>query len=244
MIKAFLYSSSLILLFTMAQNVSAETSHLVSNEQRESRLSHAQELLGRHYLKSDVRFGEKVQKINGQIYQWTLDGLPKRHKKKYQIVAQTIIDESLRYEYDPIFLLSVIEGESSFNPDMVGKVGEIGLMQIRPSTAKWIAQKYHLPWHGKKSLKNPVVNVQIGAAYLDYLRERFDSHARLYLAAYNMGAGGVEEALSRNIWPKDYPLHVMKRYVDFYAELKEQQAPAVKSRKAEAFKGRLATNLD
>ncbi|MGE0529281.1 MAG: lytic transglycosylase domain-containing protein, partial [Bdellovibrionales bacterium] len=54
---------------------------------------------------------------------------------------------------------------------------------------------------------------------LDYLRSKFDSHARLYLAAYNMGQGNVGEALEKNVWPKDYPIHVMKFYVEFYSAL-------------------------
>jgi soluble lytic murein transglycosylase len=197
----------------------AESGLSLSEMQRQIRLQHAHELLGKHYRRSVVRQGEKVTKINKKIYVWTREMLPKKHRSKYQKVAQAIIDESVKNEFDPVFLMSVIQGESSFNPDMLGKLDEIGLMQIRPATAKWISHKYGMKWKGDKSLLDPVQNVKIGAAFLKYLRERFDSHAQLYLAAYNMGQKNVDNALDKNIWPKDYPSHVMKRYVEFYADL-------------------------
>ena len=191
----------------------------LSEVQRQIRLQHAHELLGKYYRGSIVRSGERVTKINSKIYHWTRELLPKKHRGQYQAVAQTIIDESLKYEFDPVFLMSVIQGESSFKPEMRGKLDEIGLMQLRPATAKWISRKYGLEWKGDSSLKDPVTNIRIGAAFLSYLRERFDSHARLYLAAFNMGQKNVDNAMYRNIWQKDYPQNDMRRYVEFYHEL-------------------------
>lgn len=189
----------------------------LSTQQREERLKHARELLGKHYKKSTAKVGERIPKINSMVYRWTKQRLPGKFKPKHRMLAQAIIDESLKYGFDPIFLMSVIQGESSFRPDMVGGVGEIGLMQIRPETGKWIAEKMNLNWKGTQSLYDPVTNVKIGAAFLSFLRDRFNSHAQLYLAAYNMGQSNVDNALERDIWPKDYPQHVMKHYIEFYA---------------------------
>ncbi len=187
--------------------------------QREFRLQHAKQLLGKYYRMSVVRSGEKIKKVNGKIYAFTRERLPKKHRKRYKQVAQAIIDESHKNEFDPVFLISVILGESSFDPDRRGALDEVGLMQLRPKTGEWIAKKYGLPWHGEKTLLDPIQNIRIGAAYLHYLREKFDDHAQLYLAAYNMGQRNVNEALDRKIWPKDYPIHVMRRYLDFYSAL-------------------------
>lgn len=194
----------------------------VSRIQRELRLAHAQELLGKHYDLSVVRGGEKIKKVNGMIYRYVKEHLPRKHRPRYKAVAQAIIDESVRREFDPVFLLSVISGESSFNPDRRGALDEIGLMQIRPATGEWIAKKFGLNWKGDETLFDPIANIRIGAAFLYHLRDQFDSHARLYLAAYNMGARNVQEARERKIWPKDYPIHVMRRYVDFYSALEIQ----------------------
>ena len=191
----------------------------LSDEQRTTRVKHAHELLGRYYRTSSANVTESIPKINGAVYRWTKEHLPSKYKPQSQRIAQTIIDESLKNKFDPVFLMSVIEGESSWRPDKVGGVGEVGLMQIRPTTAKWMAQKAGLQWEGAASLKDPCTNIEIGAAYLSYLRDHFDSHARLYLAAYNMGQSNVTQALDKKIWPKDYPIHIMKRYISFYESM-------------------------
>jgi len=214
------FKTVLVLLATiLAQNAFGET---LAEEQREARLNHARELMGKYYAGSSARAGENVKKINSMIYRWTKERLPAKYRKNYQAIAQTIIDESLKYEFDPVFLMSVIQGESSFDPRKVGGVGEIGLMQIRPSTGQWMSEMTKQDWKGKKSLYDPCVNIKLGAAYLNWLRDKFDNHAQLYLAAYNMGQRKVASILDKNIWPKDYPVHIMKKYVEFYTELKER----------------------
>lgn len=208
---------ALIVVFTLTSTAQpVHAAGKLSDKQRKIRIKHAHELLGRYYKKSSVNVGESIPKINSTIYHWTRDHLPNKYREQSGKIAQTIIDESTKHGFDPVFLMSVIEGESSWRPDKVGGVGEIGLMQLRPSTGKWIAKRSGLKWKGDKSLYDPCQNIKIGAAYLSYLRDRFDDHARLYLAAYNMGQSNVDEALDKKIWPKDYPIHVMKRYVAFY----------------------------
>lgn len=198
----------------------------LSQEQARLRLEHSQELLGKYYDRSTVRFGQNVVKINSDIYRWTRERLPAEYKKNYKKIAQAIIDESLKHQFDPVFLLSIIQTESRFNPKSAGAAGEIGLMQILPSTGAWIAAKAKIPYKNKNTLRDPVSNIRLGAAYLAFLRDRFDMHARLYIAAYNMGQRNVDHAQSRNIWPKDYPGVVMRNYVEFYSALKEKRAPA------------------
>jgi soluble lytic murein transglycosylase len=221
-------SKSIFILLSVLGVQNALANQTISEEEREVRLIHAHELLGKYYKGSAAREGEKVKKINSAIYHWTRERLPKKYRKDYRAIAQTIIDESLKNEFDPVFLLSVIDGESSFNPNQVGGVGEIGLMQIRPETGKWIAEISKQKWKGDKSLFDPRTNIRLGAAYLSFLRDKFDNHAQLYLAAYNMGARKVASIQEQNIWPKDYPLHVMKRYVEFYSLLKAKRTAAVR----------------
>jgi soluble lytic murein transglycosylase len=186
------------------------------------RRNHAKELLGKYYRKSVVRQGEKVPEMNSFIYEWTSRALETRWQKYSNSITKTIMVESKKYGFDPVFLMAVIQNESSFNPEIIGSFGEIGLMQITPETGKWMAHKYNIPWHGAKSLKDPVVNITLGSAYLSYLREKFDFRSQLYLAAYNMGSRNVQRALARQVWPKQYPSRVMQRYVGFYTKLSEE----------------------
>jgi soluble lytic murein transglycosylase len=192
-----------------------------SVSQRDLRISHARELMGKFYDDSIVKQTEEIDEaqMNALIHRWTLKSLPRKWKSRAPKIARAILDESRKYQFDPIFLMAVIQSESSFIPSQKGKHGEIGLMQLMPSTAQWVAKRSHLRWHGKKTLLNPVANIRIGAAYLSSLRSRFDSQARLYLAAYNMGSANVHDALERHIWPKEYPIHVMTRYLAFYEKL-------------------------
>lgn len=190
---------------------------------RETRVSHARELLGRHYGGSVVREGEQLRHVDRHIRSWVKQALPRKWRGSAARITGTLLEESRKHGFDPFFLMAVIRSESSFDPDQRGGAGEIGLMQILPETGKWMADKADIPWRGERTLRDPAQNIRIGAAYLAWLRGRFDSHARLYLAAYNMGQRNVTHALSRNVWPKDYPIRVMNNYVDFYAQLRERR---------------------
>lgn len=189
----------------------------------ELRVEHAKELMGPSYKKSVVAKVSKKKNIEKHIYAVVKERLPKKHKWKAYSVARTIIVESNKHSLDPYFVMAVISGESSFNPLAVGPVGEIGMMQIRPATGEWMAKILKTKWRGAKSLQDPITNIKLGSAYLAWLRNKFDGHGQLYLAAYNMGPKAVKNAVSRDVYPKDYPIHVMKRYIAFYKEIGEMK---------------------
>ena len=195
-------------------------------EKATSRWTHAKELLGAKYHRSVVKAGEQIADMDEVLSHWTHRALKGRWKKFAHPVARTIIQESHKYGFDPVFLMAVIENESSFNPGVIGGAGEIGLMQVTPATGAWITKMYNLPWKGKKSLQDPTNNIRIGAAYMAYLREEFDFEGPLYLAAYNMGSGNVRKSLGKNIFPKIYSTRVMHRYLRFYAELQKKVTQA------------------
>lgn len=209
---------TLTLIATSAVNAAAPVRELASLKQG-SRIGHARELLGKRYKKSIVSRFEKKDGLETKILSVVEKHLPKQYKKDAHVVAQTIIEEAEKNHLDPYFVMAVISGESSFNPLAIGPVGEIGMMQIRPSTGKWMAEIVKSKWEGEKTLRDPVQNIKLGTAYLAWLREKFDGHAQLYLASYNMGAKSVKKAVARSVWPKDYPRHVMKRYLAFYKEI-------------------------
>ncbi|MBC7692001.1 MAG: lytic transglycosylase domain-containing protein [Methylotenera sp.] len=198
---------------------------------RNPRLAHARELMGKYYRKSVVKKAEHFSTVESFVKNTTRSSLQGKFRKMSPQVATALLQEASRYSFDPIFLMAVIAHESGFNPLAIGTSGEIGLMQIKPDTAEWIADKYDLKYDSAETLKNPVENIKIGAAYMSFLRERFDSHSRLYLAAYNMGAKNVDRALDRNVWPRDYPSAVMNHYIRFYTELNKMPQIVAPSRK-------------
>lgn len=200
--------------------VPKENQRSLASIREEFREDHARELMGKYYSKSAVsRFGNDLS-LKEKVHSIVGNKLSKKNQKIKEIVARTILEEATKHELDPMFVSAVIEGESSFNPNAKGPVGEIGLMQIRPSTGKWIAKREGIKWTGKNMLKDPAMNIKLGTAYLAFLRQQFDGHGQLYVAAYNMGSTNVKRALKKSVWPKDYPRHVMKRYLAYYKESK------------------------
>ena len=191
-----------------------------SEEDAEISLSHAKELLGKYYSKSIVHQNINHSQLDQFLKEQIQEKLKGNWKKYASDIYEVILTQSRQYGFDPLFLIAVIENESSFQPKIRGSFGEIGLMQLKPDTAQWIAKKYDLEWKGPNSLYNPIQNIIYGSAYLAHLREKFKSHGRLYLAAYNMGSRNVKKTLKRKIWPKTYPANVMQRYIKLYTELK------------------------
>jgi len=86
------------------------------------------------------------------------------------------------HHLDPALLLAVIHAESGFNPLALSPKGAVGLMQLMPTTASR---------YGTGDLRDPLRNVQAGAAHLRYLLGR-SGDLLLALAAYNAGEGAVE----------------------------------------------------
>lgn len=186
----------------------------------DQRTSHAQELVGRGYHNSAVKSGERFSGFTEVVQNFVTRRLKKRWKRSAGRVSRAVMAESARYKMDPIFLLAVIENESNFDPLARGTQGEIGLMQLMPATAKWVAKENNLHFRAPAQLKDPVFNIQLGAAYLSYLREQFDHQSNLYLAAYNMGSKNVLRNLARRVIPKRYSSQVMHRYLRYYEQLK------------------------
>ncbi|MGK5086964.1 lytic transglycosylase domain-containing protein [Bdellovibrionota bacterium FG-2] len=215
--------------FTLA-SFSALAAPVDTGTPREHRVAHARELLGTTYKRSVVRKSERLEDVEAFVAKVTRRALRGKWARFAPEVSKTILQESETRGFDPIFLMAMIENESSFQPAMRGGAGEIGLMQILPSTGKWISKKAHLPWKGKKTLEDPVANIRLGVAFISVLRDQFDAHGRLYMAAYNMGARNVQKAMGKKIWPKDYPRRVMQRYIRFYSELSLTQPVLTRSR--------------
>jgi soluble lytic murein transglycosylase len=211
--KNLILTLSLVSTSTMAF---ADASRSLASIKQEFRVDHARELLGKSYKRSIVSTFEKHKGLEKNILATVTKRLPVKYKSQANLVAATIIKAASEHALDPYFVMAVISGESSFNPLAKGPVGEIGMMQLRPATGEWMAKKIGMKWNGEATLRDPVTNIKLGSAYIAWLREKFDNHSQLYLAAYNMGPKSVKTALNKNVWPKDYPRHVMKRYLAFY----------------------------
>jgi soluble lytic murein transglycosylase len=185
----------------------------------EARTQHAKELLGVTYEGSAAQKFENPMFLGEAMQQDIYKNLPKKYKNSALELAAILAEESEKYQIDPIFLMAVIKTESSFNPLAKGSAGEIGLMQLKPDTAEWIAKKYDLPWKGPKTLEDPANNIRIGAAFFDWLRNKFDGEAVKYTSAYNMGAVKVMRMTASDRQPSIYANRVLKNYKKTYDTL-------------------------
>lgn len=144
--------------------------------------------------------------------------MPKAYQAHAFEIARAVITEANHHKMDPFFLLAVIKTESSFRVKARGSHGEIGLMQILPKTAAWLAAQAGVS-EAQLNLEDPSINIRIGATYFAQLRRNFEGHGGRYVAAYNMGSTNVRRLVSKNIEPTIYPSRVLGNYNKFYKNL-------------------------
>lgn len=96
----------------------------------------------------------------------------------------TISEMAQKYNVPFDLIKAVINAESSFNSNATSSTGAMGLMQLMPSTAKWL---------GVSNAYNTRENIEGGAKYLSYLLNRFNGDLKLAVASYNAGPGNVEK---------------------------------------------------
>jgi membrane-bound lytic murein transglycosylase F len=96
--------------------------------------------------------------------------------------------------WDWRLVAALVYQESKFNPLAISGAGAVGLMQVLPSTAKWLGNKQH-------SLRSPEANIRIGTQYLQWLRGQWQEFIsdeeeliKFTLASYNVGLGHVKDA--------------------------------------------------
>lgn len=116
---------------------------------------------------------------------------------KYQ---DYILTASLTYNVKPEVIASVINAESSFNSEAVSSKGAVGLMQVMPSTAEYLAQQLNLSTY---DLFEPEINIMLGSYYLSYLIDQFGD-LKIAVCAYNAGPNRVRKWLNeQNISDKN-----------------------------------------
>jgi soluble lytic murein transglycosylase len=120
-------------------------------------------------------------------------------RSAYPLKYETVIArESSAWSVDPYLVAAMIHVESRFDPLAKSSAGAVGLMQVKPSTARQMARQRSV--EGKmsaKTLRDPELNIRVGTAYLRYLLDRYGEDESLALAAYN---GGLTNA---DAWAKE-----------------------------------------
>ena len=127
--------------------------------------------------------------------------------------AKIINEISAEYNVDPSVVFAVAEVESHYNPKAESKVGAIGIMQLMPKTATWIAQCLSIEEFKEEDLYDAQTNIRFGAWYLSYLYTVFKEDWQVF-AAYNAGEGVVKNWIEdENFKKEDIPYSETAFYV-------------------------------
>lgn len=111
-------------------------------------------------------------------------------------VVEYIKEKGLSGAVDPLLVAAVIREESTFNPGDVSRTGAIGLMQIMPDTARFIAMKSGVEYRAASELTEPDTNIRLGSWYLAYLLRKFNDDVVMTIAGYNAGPKAVKRWVS------------------------------------------------
>ena len=136
--------------------------------------------------------------ISPKIPNISLTGSAQKYEKLIGEAAE-------KYNIPAKLLTSIIKHESNFDETATSHVGASGLMQLMPSTAKWL---------GVKNIYDPTENVMAGAKYLRQMLDKYDQNTTLALAAYNAGPGNVDKY--NGIPPFKEPQNYVKKVLNTY----------------------------
>lgn len=121
-----------------------------------------------------------------------------RYMTPYRDIAEAY---ARRNELDPAWVYGLMRQESRFMDYARSSVGAIGLMQIMPATARWIAGQLGLSKaKAAEHVKEPEENIRYGTYYLKSIHGSLGQSAVLATAGYNAGPGRARK------WQADKPL--------------------------------------
>lgn len=145
-------------------------------------------------------------------------------------------------DLDEAWVNGLIRQESRFIAQAKSRVGAGGLMQLMPSTARWVAGKIGLKdWHWSQ-VNDVETNLSLGTYYLRHVLDTLDGSPVLASAAYNAGPGRArawraDQAMDAAIYAESIPFNETRDYVkkvmansSYYANNFSQQMQSLKAR--------------
>ena len=145
---------------------------------------------------------------------------------------------------DKAWVYGLIRQESRFIMDAQSHVGASGLMQVMPSTGRWVAKKIGLSDFVQDMLTDVRTNILLGANYLNMVLGNMDGSQVLATAAYNAGPGRLRswratltKPMDSTIFIESIPFVETRTYVKnvmsnttYYAALFEGRPQSLKAR--------------
>ena len=153
----------------------------------------------------------KLKKIFGFIFiicvvAYAAVHFPDAQKKiLYPFPYRAEIEHHARnYQVDKFLAVSVMKVESNFYENAYSRSGAVGLMQLMPETATWIASCLNEDPPTFEDIQDSERNIKYGIWYLAELEDEFFGNDILTLAAYNAGRGNVQHWMAENGWNENF----------------------------------------
>lgn len=145
---------------------------------------------------------------------------------------------------DKAWVYGLIRQESRFIMDAQSHAGASGLMQVMPSTGRWIAKKIGLTDFAQEMLSDVRTNILLGTNYLNMVLGNMDGSQVLATAAYNAGPGRLRtwratltKPMDSTVFIESIPYVETRTYVKnvmsnatYYAALFEGRPQSLKAR--------------
>ena len=128
-------------------------------------------------------------------------------------ISETVYTASRQHGFDYRLILALMKVESNFRHDAVSPMGARGLLQVKPSLAKFMARDMGIEWDGNRTIDDPHNNIKIGVRFLSELVGTFNNNINIALRAYNIGPERTRElSRERMISPGGFPGLVISEY--------------------------------
>ena len=109
---------------------------------------------------------------------------------RYPILYHDVLSKQAHIRnLEESWVFGLVRQESRFLAEARSPMGAAGLMQLLPSTARWVARKIGMKGFKLSRVSRPEVNAALGAFYLRHILDGFNGNPVLASAAYNAGPG-------------------------------------------------------
>jgi soluble lytic murein transglycosylase len=122
------------------------------------------------------------------------------------------------HSLDEAWLLGLVRQESRFVADARSSAGAMGLMQLMPATARWVAGKLGLKSFRQATVTDLDINISLGTYYLRHVLDTLDNNPVLASAGYNAGPGRArawrsDDAMEAAVYTETIPFNETRDYV-------------------------------
>ncbi|MBI5891940.1 MAG: lytic transglycosylase domain-containing protein [Nitrosomonadales bacterium] len=162
---------------------------------------------------------------------------------RYPSPYRAALQENLRkHDLEEAWVYGLMRQESRFASSVKSDAGAVGLMQIMPDTARWVARQIGMKGYRKGLIHQVDVNVKLGTYYMKTVSHQFDDNPVLASAAYNAGPTRAQQwrgtqPLEGAIYVETIPFDETRDYVKkvmsnthYYSKLFGQSSQSLKQR--------------